>query len=252
MDATYSMRACPKGCSRSAGRAAMRKETSEMICEPASDRLFTASACTDRAPLRTPTMNFPAASSRFSAMPTAPAMVPYARRPVGVDGSRPRRNRRQRRVVMVSYNLRGRRRRHYLSPQYFCPRLLRLDRLGDVLFLNTLRAVQVGYRARHPHDAVIAACGQPQRRVRRAQKLHGGRGGGTVAPDGGGIQLGITEYARAVLSAHACGGIGAGAADACPHIGGGLVGVRLPCGKLLVGERGQFDLGCRCGPAWDR
>ena len=124
MDATYSMRACPKGCSRSAGRAAMRKETSEMICEPASDRLFTASACTDRAPLRTPTMNFPAASSRFSAMPTAPAMVPYARRPVGVDGSRPRRNRRQRRVVMVSYNLRGRRRRHYLSPQYFLSRLL--------------------------------------------------------------------------------------------------------------------------------
>ena len=68
--------------------------------------------------------DFPAASSRFSAMPTAPAMVPYARRPVGVDGSRPRRNRRQRRVVMVSYNLRGRRRRHYLSPQYFLSRLL--------------------------------------------------------------------------------------------------------------------------------
>ena len=76
MEDTYSMRACPKGWSRSAGLAAILKVMREMIWLPASERLFTASACTEMAPKRKPTVNFPAASRRFRMMPTVEARVP--------------------------------------------------------------------------------------------------------------------------------------------------------------------------------
>ena len=76
MDATYSIRACPKGCSRSAGFAEMRKEISEMICDPASERLLIASAVIETDPNSVPTVNLAANKSRFKMMPTMLANIP--------------------------------------------------------------------------------------------------------------------------------------------------------------------------------
>ena len=76
IEATYSIRACPKGCARSAGLAEMRKDTSEIICEPASERLLKASAVIEIAPASVPTVSLPAKSSRLTMTPTTLAMVP--------------------------------------------------------------------------------------------------------------------------------------------------------------------------------
>ena len=108
MDATYSMRACPKGCSRSAGLAEMRKEINEMICEPASDRLLMASARMETDPVSKPTANFAPNSSILSTTPTTLTMVPYARRTMGEDVFLwSRTNRRESRLVIYRSFLRG-------------------------------------------------------------------------------------------------------------------------------------------------
>ena len=54
----YSMRAWPKGCSASAGRAASRKLTREMREDPASERLFTPSAVMATLPDSAPAASF--------------------------------------------------------------------------------------------------------------------------------------------------------------------------------------------------
>ena len=76
MDATYSMRAWPKGWSRSAGFAERRKLTSDMICEAASDRLLTASAVMETAPDNTPANSLPAQRMRLTIIPTMLTSVP--------------------------------------------------------------------------------------------------------------------------------------------------------------------------------
>lgn len=63
--ATYSILACPYGCSSSALCAAILKPAIVMIDEPASDRLLNASAVIEIAPLNIPAKSLPAKSMRF-------------------------------------------------------------------------------------------------------------------------------------------------------------------------------------------
>lgn len=58
--ATYSILACPYGCSSSALCAAILKPAIVMIDEPASDRLLNASAVIEIAPLSIPAKSLPA------------------------------------------------------------------------------------------------------------------------------------------------------------------------------------------------
>ena len=81
----YSMRPWPKGWSVSGFLPARRKPSSVTAEEPASDRLLKASAVTAMEPDSCPAKNFPANSRMFSAIPTAPHRVPYARRTAGDD-----------------------------------------------------------------------------------------------------------------------------------------------------------------------
>ena len=76
MEATYSARWWPKGCSLSAGFAAMRKETSETALLPQSLKLLMPSASTETSPNKSPTAIFAPARSRLSPMPTTLASVP--------------------------------------------------------------------------------------------------------------------------------------------------------------------------------
>lgn len=62
---TYSILACPYGCSSSALCAAILKPAIVMIDEPASDRLLNASAVIEIAPLSIPAKSLPAKSVRF-------------------------------------------------------------------------------------------------------------------------------------------------------------------------------------------
>lgn len=72
----YSARPWPKGWSGSGILAAMRKPSSVTTEEPASDRLLNASAVMAMEPERVPAKNFPAKSSRFRPIPTAPQRMP--------------------------------------------------------------------------------------------------------------------------------------------------------------------------------
>ena len=75
--ATYSILACPYGCSSSALCAAILKPAIVMIDEPASDRLLNASAVIEIAPLNIPAKSLPAKSMRFKNIPTIPHSMPY-------------------------------------------------------------------------------------------------------------------------------------------------------------------------------
>lgn len=75
--ATYSILACPYGCSSSALCAAILKPAIVMIDEPASDRLLNASAVIEIAPLSIPAKSLPAKSMRFKNIPTIPHSMPY-------------------------------------------------------------------------------------------------------------------------------------------------------------------------------
>lgn len=75
--ATYSILACPYGCSSSALCAAILKPAIVMIDEPASDRLLNASAVIEIAPLNIPAKSLPAKSMRFKNIPTIPHSIPY-------------------------------------------------------------------------------------------------------------------------------------------------------------------------------
>ena len=76
--ATYSSLPWPKGCSSSAGLAAIRKPIRATTEEPASERLFTASASTAMLPEISPTVIFAANSATLQATPTIPPSSPYA------------------------------------------------------------------------------------------------------------------------------------------------------------------------------
>ena len=73
--ATYSILACPYGCSSSALCAAIL--ASVIKEEPASDRLLNASAVIEIAPLNIPAKSLPAKSMRFKNIPTIPHSMPY-------------------------------------------------------------------------------------------------------------------------------------------------------------------------------
>ena len=79
-DATYSILACPKGCSLSAGFEESLKLIIEMICAAASERLLRASAITATEPAIIPARSLMAKRKRFITTPTIPAMVPIALR----------------------------------------------------------------------------------------------------------------------------------------------------------------------------
>ena len=72
----YSIRAWPKGCSSSAGLAAIRKPSSMMIELEASERLLIASAVMDTEAESRPIVSFAANSSRLQRMPTTPVSFP--------------------------------------------------------------------------------------------------------------------------------------------------------------------------------
>ena len=72
----YSILPCPKGCSSSTGLLASFVPAMVMIPEPASDRLFTASAVMDTAPVSVPIRNFTAHSRRLHAIPNVPLKTP--------------------------------------------------------------------------------------------------------------------------------------------------------------------------------
>ncbi len=74
--ARYSYRACPKGCSGSAGFLESRKPPSVAMEEEASERLLIASAVMDTEPDNRPTTVFPIQRSRLHTIPTAPDSVP--------------------------------------------------------------------------------------------------------------------------------------------------------------------------------
>ena len=73
---TYSILPWPNGCSSSAGLFARRKLTSVTADEPASERLFAASAVMAILPVTEPTMNFAAVCRMLHSMPTMPLSVP--------------------------------------------------------------------------------------------------------------------------------------------------------------------------------
>ena len=72
----YSIRPWPKGWWMSGFCPARWKPSSVTREEPASERLLKASAVMAMEPESCPARNFPAKSSRFSAMPTAPQRTP--------------------------------------------------------------------------------------------------------------------------------------------------------------------------------
>lgn len=76
--ATYSILACPYGCSSSALCAAILKPAIVMIDEPASDRLLNASAVTAIEWLIVPAKNLPQKSRIFKKIPTIPQRIPYS------------------------------------------------------------------------------------------------------------------------------------------------------------------------------
>ena len=106
----YSMRPCPKGCSRSSGFWAMRTLMSDIMLPAASDRLLTASAVTASEPVSVPIMTFVSESRMFVPMPTADANVPNRLRTGWSDGFSPGRIRRCARRIMTSLQIGGWRR----------------------------------------------------------------------------------------------------------------------------------------------
>ena len=76
MEATYSMRSWPKGCSSSAGLLESLKLRMVITEEPASDRLLNASAVMAMEPLKTPARYFPANSSTLRRIPTMLHSIP--------------------------------------------------------------------------------------------------------------------------------------------------------------------------------
>ena len=72
----YSMRPCPKGWSGSGFFDAMRKPSSVMTEEPASDRLLKASAVMAMEPDSRPARYLPRKSSTFSPIPTSEQSMP--------------------------------------------------------------------------------------------------------------------------------------------------------------------------------
>ncbi|MPN01762.1 hypothetical protein SDC9_148974 [bioreactor metagenome] len=74
--ARYSMRACPNGCSRSAGLPPSLKPTNVMMLLAASDKLFTASAMMDTLPESKPAANLETHNKRLHKRPTTPARAP--------------------------------------------------------------------------------------------------------------------------------------------------------------------------------
>ena len=77
----YSILACPNGCSRSAGFPARTYPTRTKADDPASDRLFTASATTETLPVIRPSASLAAKRTTLTAIPTPPAILPTASRP---------------------------------------------------------------------------------------------------------------------------------------------------------------------------
>src|SRR5699024_7134467 len=74
----YSYRACPYGCSASAGCCAILNPRSVTTEEDASDKLLTASAMMDTEFASHPTRSLPANSKRLQTMPVIPASLPMA------------------------------------------------------------------------------------------------------------------------------------------------------------------------------
>ena len=72
----YSSRPWPKGWSWSGAWAASLKPSRVTTEEPASERLFTASAVTAMERLRIPARSFPPKRRRFRPMPTQPHRMP--------------------------------------------------------------------------------------------------------------------------------------------------------------------------------
>ena len=79
----YSIRPWPKGWSRSGSCAARWKPRRDTTEEPASLRLFSASAVMAMEPLRRPAKSFKAHSSTFSTIPASPQSIPQRRRTLG-------------------------------------------------------------------------------------------------------------------------------------------------------------------------
>ena len=80
----YSMRPCPKGWPGSGFFDAMRKPSSVITLEPASDRLLKASAVTAMEPASVPAMYLPAKSRIFRKIPVSEHSMPYALRTAGL------------------------------------------------------------------------------------------------------------------------------------------------------------------------
>ena len=74
--AIYSIRPCPKGCSTSGLRPAIRKPTSVTADEPASERLFKASAVMAIEPEISPAVSLIRKRRMFKQIPAAPASIP--------------------------------------------------------------------------------------------------------------------------------------------------------------------------------
>ena len=83
IDAMYSILACPNGWSRSAGFADILKLTNVMIDEPASERLFNASAIIAADALIIPIKSLIKARNIFVHIPTTLVSEPYAFLTVG-------------------------------------------------------------------------------------------------------------------------------------------------------------------------
>ena len=80
IDVTYSILVCPNGCSRSAGFDAILKLTSEMMDEPASAKLLTASAVIAiESAINLPTVNLLANRIILMMIATTLTTVPYRR-----------------------------------------------------------------------------------------------------------------------------------------------------------------------------
>ncbi len=73
----YSYLPCPKGCSLSAGLSANLKPNNVATDEPASDKLFNASAVMDTECVITPAKNFTVKSMTLHMIPTYPLNMPY-------------------------------------------------------------------------------------------------------------------------------------------------------------------------------
>jgi hypothetical protein len=74
----YSILACPNGCLASAGLPAILKPNRVIDDEPASLRLFIASAVIDMLDVRIPSRILTVNKNKFEIMPNIPANFPYA------------------------------------------------------------------------------------------------------------------------------------------------------------------------------